>query len=688
MNLRISMLIPLLLLHPVLACGQTEPDVENAPAIDLEVGMTSESPLTERAPWSSETLDAIAHWPLQHGGRVKPFDTYAGFTMLKINGKRILRVGDEKLGPVAWALDCMIYPEIARGYECIQVTNAQVLTNAGIDVSDRKRSSRWSFEELLPFLDQIFRSAGQITETKESSNWELVERQTVQLAQNVRSLEELFHAFDSARHTFPLDTIPELRVIYGESQGRTGFSSIIMGVDGLEQLATRESILQLPPERQTEVVNALQELQSHLLQQIQIARMGIAWFAPEPPEDAPEEGQDVLPVVWGRADTIVEDALLKKPVALRAEALQQMEAMVAAREINRGTFHSQAAMVRDSLTALASHHGQYNTIAMEVSFYKMDYFYHALICFLLAFVIACIGWLRPASILPTRGTWGLNLLGITLLVTGVTLRCIIQGRPPVTTLYETILFITGCCVISALFIERYDRRKIALTMAALLGSFGCFLSIKYELKEAITAGDTMPSLVAVLDTNFWLSTHVTSVTLGYSAGLLAAAIAHVWLLGKLFGIRKDDKDFYRSITRMVYGTICFGLFFSLVGTILGGIWANYSWGRFWGWDPKENGALLICLAELIILHARMSGLVREHGLHILAVINGMIVAFSWWGVNLLGVGLHSYGFTDGVLRLLLLFFSIEAGVVLISLIHRGFQKHLYRRGSSGSAAST
>ncbi len=686
MNQRLRMLIPLLLLHSVLAWGQTDPAAESTPAVDLAVQNPSESPITARTPWSSETLDAIAHWPLQHGGRVKPFDTYAGFTMLKINGKRTLRVGDETLGPVAWALDCMIYPEIARRYECIRVINAQVLTSAGIDVSDRKRSSRWSFEELLPALDQIFRSAGQITETKESSNWELVERQTVQLAQNIRALEELFHAFDSARHTFPLDTIPELRAIYGESGDRTGFSPIIAGVDGLEQLAKRDSILQLPAERQTEVVNALQELQTHLLQQIQIARMGIAWFPPEPLNDEPPEGQDVLPVVWGRADTIIEDALLKEPVALRAETLKQMEAMVAARDISRDTFQAKAAMVRDGLAALASNHGQYSTISMEVSFYKMDYFYRALICFLLAFVIACIGWLRPTSILPTRATWGFSLLGITLLASGVTLRCIIQGRPPVTTLYETILFITGCCVITALFIERFDRRKIALTMAALLGSFGCFLSIKYELKEAITAGDTMPSLVAVLDTNFWLSTHVTSVTLGYSAGLLAAAIAHVWLIGKLFGIRKNDKDFYRSITRMVYGTICFGLFFSIVGTILGGIWANYSWGRFWGWDPKENGALLICLAELIILHARMSGLVREHGLHILVVINGMIVAFSWWGVNLLGVGLHSYGFTDGILKLLLLFYSIEAGVVLISLIHRGFQRHLYRHGSSGSAA--
>jgi ABC-type transport system involved in cytochrome c biogenesis permease subunit len=102
------------------------------------------------------------------------------------------------------------------------------------------------------------------------------------------------------------------------------------------------------------------------------------------------------------------------------------------------------------------------------------------------------------------------------------------------------------------------------------------------------------------------------------------------------------------LTRIAYAFICAGLFLSLVGTILGGIWANYSWGRFWGWDPKENGALMIVLMCLVILHARLGGFIREAGLHACNLILGGIVIFSWFGVNQLGVGLHAYGFTDGI----------------------------------------
>src|SRR5215831_16624282 len=123
----------------------------------------------------------------------------------------------------------------------------------------------------------------------------------------------------------------------------------------------------------------------------------------------------------------------------------------------------------------------------------------------------------------------------------------------------------------------------------------------------------MPKLRAVLDTNFWLSTHVTTVTIGYSAGLLAAFLAHIFVIGRLFGFKKGDGDFYRNVVRMVYGVLCFGLLFSVVGTILGGVWANDSWGRFWGWDTKENGALLICISQVALLHARMSGMVRDFG---------------------------------------------------------------------------
>ena len=105
------------------------------------------------------------------------------------------------------------------------------------------------------------------------------------------------------------------------------------------------------------------------------------------------------------------------------------------------------------------------------------------------------------------------------------------------------------------------------------------------------------------------------------------------------------------------------LLFSLVGTVLGGIWANDSWGRFWGWDPKENGALMIVIMGLIILHARMGGFIRDMGMATCSVVLGMIVAFSWWGVNLLGVGLHSYGFTSGIMNILVVFWMCESLVV-------------------------
>ena len=158
------------------------------------------------------------------------------------------------------------------------------------------------------------------------------------------------------------------------------------------------------------------------------------------------------------------------------------------------------------------------------------------------------------------------------------------------------------------------------------------------MQEAV---DTMPSLVAVLDTNFWLASHVTTVTIGYGAGLLAGAIGHVTILGRLFGFRRNDPGFYRTLASMTYGMLCFGLLFSVVGTVLGGIWANDSWGRFWGWDPKENGALAIVLWGLLVLHARKGGYID--GIAMLR-LHAAVVASQ--GVNLLASA-ASYGFTSG-----------------------------------------
>jgi hypothetical protein len=145
--------------------------------------------------------------------------------------------------------------------------------------------------------------------------------------------------------------------------------------------------------------------------------------------------------------------------------------------------------------------------------------------------------------------------------------------------------------------------------------------------------------------------------------MLAALLASVYLVTKAIGWRRSDPGFHKSLARMVYGVLCFALIFSTVGTILGGSWANDSWGRFWGWDPKENGALLIVLSQLVILHARMGGYLRDDGICMAAAFGGTVIAFSWWGVNLLGVGLHSYGFTSGVHTTLWSYYWLQWGVV-------------------------
>ncbi|MDB4722293.1 cytochrome c biogenesis protein CcsA, partial [Verrucomicrobiales bacterium] len=207
-----------------------------------------------------------------------------------------------------------------------------------------------------------------------------------------------------------------------------------------------------------------------------------------------------------------------------------------------------------------------------------------------------------------------------------------------------------------------DRKGIALACSIMIGIIGLFLAMRFEIKEA---RDTLKVLEAVLRSNFWLATHVIAINIGYAAAILGGVIAHLYIFSSFFNI--GSKDFRKSVTRMVYGVTCFGLLFALVGTVLGGVWANDSWGRFWGWDPKENGALMICIGALILLHARMGGYIKELGINVIAVLILMITVFSWWHVNQLETGLHSYGFTSGIMFWLFIVYAIESAVMTIGI---------------------
>jgi len=128
------------------------------------------------------------------------------------------------------------------------------------------------------------------------------------------------------------------------------------------------------------------------------------------------------------------------------------------------------------------------------------------------------------------------------------------------------------------------------------------------------------------------------------------------------------KESAQSLSKMVYGIVCFAALFSFIGTVLGGIWADQSWGRFWGWDAKENGALMIVLWNAIFLHARWGGIARERGLIALALGGNIITAWSWFGVNMLGIGLHSYGFMSAAFNWLMLFVVSQLVLMLLAVL--------------------
>jgi ABC-type transport system involved in cytochrome c biogenesis permease subunit len=160
-----------------------------------------------------------------------------------------------------------------------------------------------------------------------------------------------------------------------------------------------------------------------------------------------------------------------------------------------------------------------------------------------------------------------------------------------------------------------------------------------------------------LDSNLWLATHVVTISIGYAGCVIAGIIGHVYIFHQLF--YPGDLVFRARTARSLYAVMAFGLVFTFIGTVMGGIWADQSWGRFWGWDPKENGALLIILWCAILFHARLAGMIGQLGMAVGTVISIITVVLAWFGVNLLGLGMHSYGFTSGVARWLLAFVGVE-----------------------------
>ena len=348
-------------------------------------------------------------------------------------------------------------------------------------------------------------------------------------------------------------------------------------------------------------------------------------------------------------------------------ALAMKNVLVAWQEGDLEAFNNGIKEYREKLTSENLPYMSMGAVKLESWFNFIEPFYLTGLIYVPVMILSFIGWLCFGKVLRNTSI-ALMLLGFTLHTVALILRMWISGRPPVTNLYSSAIFIGWGVVLGSFAIEFLVKHGIGNLIGSSVGS--ATLLIAHYLAQ--DEGDTLGVMQAVLDTKFWLATHVVCISLGYTATFVAGFLGIAYCMRAMIdrhaagmgdGARVTEE--FKVFGKMVYGVVCFAIFFSLVGTVLGGLWADDSWGRFWGWDPKENGAMMIVLWNAIVLHARWGRLVGDFGTSVLAIIGNVITTWSWFGVNQLQAGLHSYGFTEGRLLAMLAFMASQMTLVLV-----------------------
>lgn len=615
----------------------------------------SQADIAAYTPWPSKTVDTFSRILIQDGGRIKPVHTYARYALMQLRGTSTAGITDNagtkhQLSAVAWLLDVLFRPELARKMPVFTIDDTGVLTGIGLEPGDNKRD-RYSYDFIVKGRALLAEKSAEYGRQKDEADrtkradLELTstQEQILLLSRKVSQFEFLTNQFSFARGAIddPSNMLPkEMK-------------------DLAKKIKAEELIDKLPAMTREQLFSGIQAQRTANADENVISdSLGVLFFqansgrgfAVFPPAEPANE-------VWRSVGDVLLDALATKEQREDLfKSTAQIRGLVGAVD-NADEFLAKLTGFEEWQKELTSKRGlkEGNHSSLEVSLMQTAPFYWSLVLFVISFIAVALSWLSPSSgfgRFTSLTGWILAILALGLNTYGIVLRCIIRSRPPITNLYDTIIVITAVAVLFALLAEKITKQRIALAAGVLAGVAGMFLSLAFEAKDA---SDTMAPLQAVLNTNMWLATHVTTINIGYAGGMIAAFLAIFYLQIRFLvavGLAEEDPHINRVLVRMVYGAVCFCLFFSFIGTILGGIWANYSWGRFWGWDPKENGALIICLWTMAILHSRLGGYLRDIGLSVASVFLAVIVTFSWWGVNELGVGLHSYGKTSGVMQAL------------------------------------
>ncbi len=599
-------------------------------------------------PQKDFAFNEFGRLPVVFNGRTKPMDSLARNSLLEIRGKQTLNAEPWKgwsdhpkiLSATEWLANLMMNPGIADEWPVFRVDNPDLVSLLKLPDADPAKKSdgkHFSWNQLQPVIE-IFEKENTRAQGVESANRTAYENAIVKLHNGLMLYVQLKNTLQPAdAQDWPAElaqfeqSIPDgMAAAQAQQAGKkfdTNAFAIFAGdISRFQFMGSLETPLVLPPGSGRDW-----------------RRMGDALLA------APR-GETI--------DNFVRD-YAKLAGALAAKQPESF---------NTALTDLRSQMIPTQAKAL-------DKCRAEVYFNQMEPFYNAMIIYVLAGLLAIFSWFNLSETLRRSAVW-LTGLALAIHTAGLLYRMILEGRPPVTNLYSSAIFIGwGACVLG-LILEKFHKNGIGVVVASGIGFITLIIAHHLALE-----GDTMEMMRAVLDTNFWLATHVVAVTVGYASTFVAGFLALIYILRGVFTKTLDEAT-GKSLARMIYGIVCFATLFSFVGTVLGGIWADQSWGRFWGWDPKENGALIIVLWNALILHLRWGGIIRERGLVCCAIFGNIVTAWSWFGVNMLGIGLHSYGFTEAAFKWLVLFVVSQLAFIGLGLLPAKWWKSSSQRAAN------
>jgi cytochrome c-type biogenesis protein CcsB len=293
--------------------------------------------------------------------------------------------------------------------------------------------------------------------------------------------------------------------------------------------------------------------------------------------------------------------------------------------------------------------------------YMVEYYYAKLGLASWAMTLSLIALVCMVLFKNFKIALSLSCLSLVAQIILITLRVIVSGRAPITNMYETVLFSGTGSLLLGLILGHIKKENIFVYMG--LAYNVCTLMMMNFANGMLTA--TISPLVPVLRDNFWLSTHVTTIILSYGALALSWVLANTVLIKRRLGLM-DKKEELKN-AEIIYTTLKWGTTLLAAGIILGGVWADYSWGRFWGWDPKETWSLIVLTLYTAILHGRYTSWITTERFMTVTAAAFMSVMMAWFGVNyILASGLHSYGFSEGGAVFLGSFFLIQITVLIVT----------------------